>query len=285
MQQTFLSYGQYRWAKISLVSVVLLVASYIYFRQPTIPNGRTVAGFLYGVLGSLAILLLMYYGWRKRRYTRNQWSLQAWLSCHCYVGGLTLLLILMHAGFTLHGNIHTLAFVLLAVVVVSGMVSAWLYLTIPRRFSQLGAEPVYVGTRTIDTELNQLRQQMQGLCQGKSKLFADKGRAELQRGLPTRPVGWRLLFRRMPPVTPLETRIQEFEDALKDIPEREHEAFKRLGVLATQKWELEHRLVSQMRLQNLLEAWLYVHLPISWAMMLAVLFHIVIVFYHGYHVF
>jgi len=285
MQQQFLAYKQYRWAKIALMITVLLLVSYIAYSQQTTPSGRTVMGFLYGVLGLLAILLLMYYGVRKRTYTKNQWSLQAWLSFHCYIGVLTLLIIPMHAGFTFHGNIHTLAFVLLAIVVVSGMLGAWLYLTIPRQFSQFGTELVYVGTHTIDTEFNQLLRQMHVLAQDKSNAFARKCLEEMQRGLPTRPVGWRLLFRRTPLATPLTTRIKEFEAVLPNIPAEEQEAFKRLGVLATQKWALERHLVSQMRLQNLLEAWLYVHFPISMAMTMAVLFHIIIVFYHGYRVF
>jgi hypothetical protein len=93
MQQQFLSYRQYLWAKISLVIAVLLVGSYIVYSQQTTPNGRTVAGFLYGVFGLLAMLLLMYYGVRKRTYRKNQWSLQGWLSFHCYVVVLTLLIV------------------------------------------------------------------------------------------------------------------------------------------------------------------------------------------------
>jgi hypothetical protein len=284
MQQKFLSYRHYLWAKISLVIAVALVGSYIVYSQQTTPNGRTIAGFLYGVLGLLALLLLMYYGVRKRTYRKKQWSLQGWLSFHCYVGVLTLLIVPMHAGFSLHYNIHTLAFVLLAIVVVSGMVGAGLYYLIPRQFSQFGAELAYVGTSTIDTEINQLLQHMHALSQDKSNAFARKGLEEMQRGLPTRPVGWRLLFHRTPLATSLATHIQEFDADLQNIPAAEREAFKRLGVLATQKWELERRLVSQMRLQNLLEAWLYVHLPISIALMVAVLLHIIVVFYYGYRV-
>jgi hypothetical protein len=164
------------------------------------------------------------------------------------------------------------------------MVGAWLYCLIPRQFSQFGAELAYVGTSTIDTEINQLLQQMQALSQDKTNAFARKGLEEMRRGLPTRPVGWRLLFHRTPLATSLATRNQEFDADLKNIPEEEQEAFKRLGVLATQKWELERSLVSQMRLQNLLEAWLYVHLPVSVALMVAVLLHIIIVFYYGYRV-
>jgi uncharacterized membrane protein len=83
--------------------------------------------------------------------------------------------------------------------------------------------------------------------------------------------------------TPFSSR-RKVRNYRKNIPEEEQEAFKRLGVLATQKWELERSLVSQMRLQNLLEAWLYVHLPVSVALMVAVLLHIIIVFYYGYRV-
>ena len=205
MQQGVLSYSQYCWAKISLSIAGPLVVSYLVSIRYTTPSGRTIAGFLYGVLGLLATLVLMYYGVRKRTYTKNQWSLQAWLSFHCYVGVLTLLIIPLHAGFTFHGNIHTLAFVLLAIVVVSGMVGAWLYLTIPRQFGQLGVELPYVGTRTVDTELNRLLQQMRALSRDKSNAFARKCQEEMERGLPTRPVGWRLVFSRTAAATPLAT--------------------------------------------------------------------------------
>ena len=83
----------------------------------------------------------------------------------------------------------------------------------------------------------------------------------------------------------LTSRIQEFQAYLDSIPADEHEDFQRLGVLVTQKWELERQLAAQMHVQNLLEAWLYVHLPVAIAMMVAVLAHIIAVFYHGYRVF
>jgi hypothetical protein len=38
--------------------------------------------------------------------------------------------------------------------------------------------------------------------------------------------------------------------------------------------------MSQMRLKNALEAWLYVHLPVSIAMVVAVVVHVVAAFYY-----
>lgn len=284
MHENFLAYHQGLWLKISLALAILLGASYWVYSQSTTPNGRTVVGFLYGVLGLLSILSLMYYGRRKRRYKKNQWSLRGWLSFHCYVGMLTLLIIAMHAGFQWHFDIHTLAFVLLAIVVVSGMVGAVLYLTIPRQFSHFGAELMYVGNNTVDREFHRIQQQIQALSQGKSPPFRKKSEEEQQRGLPTRPVGWRLLFRRTPTATVLATRYEEFQEYRTMIPPGEQEDYQLLGGLAMKKWQLELRLVSQMRLQNFLEAWLYIHLPVSMAMMVAIVVHIVAVFYHGYRV-
>jgi hypothetical protein len=285
MQENFLTYRQCLWLKISLVMGLLLVASYIVYSQGTPPSGRTVVGSLYGMLGLLAIFLLMYYGIRKRKYAQKSWSLQAWLSFHSYIGVLTLLIIVLHAGFQFHADIHTCAFVLLAIVVVSGMVGAFLYLTMPERFRQFGAELMYVGNNTIDMEFNKILQQMQSLAQDKSDAFVRRCAAEIQGSLPARSAGWRLLFRRPPTATALTSRIQEFQAYIDSIPADEHEDFQRLGVLVTQKWELERQLAAQMHVQNLLEAWLYVHLPVAMAMMVAVIAHIVAVFYYGYRVF
>ena len=78
------------------------------------------------------------------------------------------------------------------------------------------------------------------------------------------------------------TQIEAFRGYLQHIPEAEHTAFQSVARLATQKRDLEHRMVAQMRLQNLLEAWLYFHLPVSIVMLVVVIVHILVVFYYGY---
>ena len=81
----------------------------------------------------------------------------------------------------------------------------------------------------------------------------------------------------------LESSVQRLQDMQADIvtlPEAEHTDFQRLAVLSTQKQELERRLTSQMRLKNLLEAWLYIHLLVSIAMLVAVAIHIIVVLYY-----
>jgi hypothetical protein len=74
--------------------------------------------------------------------------------------------------------------------------------------------------------------------------------------------------------------MQSFQTQLGLLPEVEYSDFQRLAVLATQKRELEYRLASQMRFQNILQAWLYIHLPVSIAMTVAIVIHIVVVLYY-----
>ena len=186
MQQTFFTYRHTLWGKMTLLTTVVLLASYVVYGRSTTPHGGTVPGLVYGALGLLAILCLMYYGVRKRSHHATYGSLQAWLSAHVYLGLLTLLIIPLHAGFHFGVNVHTLAFVLLAMVVVSGFVGACLYVAIPRRFTQYGVEVVYEGRDSIDTEFQKIVRQMRALCADKSDAFVGTCEAAIQRGLPTK---------------------------------------------------------------------------------------------------
>ena len=282
MYENFLAYGRYVWGKLTLATTLVLVISYIIYSRRVSPNGATLVGLIYGIISFVAVLLLMYYGMRKRSYTAKHWSLRAWLSFHVYIGTMTLLLVPLHAGFKFGFDIHTLAYVLLVMVVGSGIVGAALYLLLPRRFEPFGEELTYPMGQSTDEELRKIIRQMRALAIDKSQEFADACQTEIEYGIPKRHVGWGLLWRKSATAALVATQIEAFQDYLQHIPEVEHEAFQNLARLATQKRDLEHRMVAQMRLQNLLEAWLYIHLPVSLVMFVVVIIHILVVFYYGY---
>jgi len=282
MYENFLAYGRYVWGKLTLATTLVLVISYIIYSRRVSPNGATLVGLIYGLISFVAILLLMYYGMRKRSYTAKHWSLRAWLSFHVYIGTMTLLLVPLHAGFKFGFDIHTLAYVLLVMVVGSGIVGAALYLLLPRRFEPFGEELTYPLGQSTDEELRKIIRQMRALAIDKSQEFAEACQTEIEYGIPKRHVGWGLLWRKSATAALVATQIEAFQDYLQHIPEVEHEAFQNLARLATQKRDLEHRMVAQMRLQNLLEAWLYIHLPVSLVMFVVVIIHILVVFYYGY---
>ena len=279
LEDSFLSHRHYFWLKCTLTVFLACLLAYVVSASQEGPYGGSVIGLSYGVLGFVVILILLYYGVRKRSYWSAAGTLQDWLSSHVYLGVLSLLLILFHAGFELGLNIHSFAFLLLFLVIGSGMTGVYFYLTIPAQFSLAGREIIAQGQDSIDQELARVIRQMRALSESKSPSLRQICEEEVQRGRPRSFAGWRLLLHKPLPPSSTST-LQEFQNYLRSIPIEEREALRELATLATRKREIEYRRLTQMRLRNTLDAWLYIHVPLSMALLAAVLVHIVTVFYY-----
>jgi hypothetical protein len=275
-EETFLTYRGKRWLWVSALAAAVLVGSYLDYRRRMLPHGGTFMGLVYGVIGTLIILVLMALGVRKRRYASGVGTLQGWTSAHVYLGLLVLLVIPLHAGFKFRLDFHTLAFVLLAAVVVSGIVGVLLYVSVPARLTRHEAG---LQADKVDREINRLLSDMRDLAKDKSDAFVRVYREEVAKTRGHKPRGWRLLVWG-PGADLVSTRAEELARIVPQIPSQEHGEFQTLTKLMLQKSQLEANLLSQMRLRNALESWLYVHLPVSLAMVAAVIVHIIFVFYY-----
>jgi hypothetical protein len=277
IEESVLFYGGKRYLIMAALAGALLLGSYVYYASDTTPSGGTVGGLIYGSVGLAAILVLMCLGIRKRSYASHLGTVQGWVSAHVYLGLLTLLIIPMHAGFHFGWDMHTLAFVLLVVVVLSGMGGLALYLTVPPMLTKYESGML---PDKIESELNRIVGEMKPLASGKTGLFQQLYFEELRRAFTTHPHGWRLLFANQKPSSTLKVRAQELNRILPQIPASQHEDFAQFSALVLQKSEMESYLASQMRLKNALQAWLYVHVPVSIAMVTAVIVHLLVVFYY-----
>ena len=274
-EQNFLSYGGKRWLWFGLISSLLLCTSYLMYRRQMLPHGGTPMGLAYGVAGTIVIFILMALGVRKRWYSSGLGTLQGWTSAHVYLGLLTLLLIPMHAGFKFRFDVHTLAFALLFLVVISGIVGIVLYRTVPPRLTKFEQT---IQADKVDAELNRLLAEMRMLSRDKSDSFVRVYQEEASRLMKHTHRGWRVLW--SPRADPLAARGQELSRTVKQIPAPEHEDFQKLSRLIMQSVQLEGTLTEQMRLRNAMQAWLYLHVPLSLAMMIAIVIHLVAVFYY-----
>jgi hypothetical protein len=63
------------------------------------------------------------------------------------------------------------------------------------------------------------------------------------------------------------------------VPAVEQDELRQLLVLSRQRGELLERLVAQQHFRNLLAAWLYIHVPLSIALVVLVGAHVAAVFY------
>ncbi len=103
--------SRYLWICVALTGASL--TAYLWHDPGGPPNGGTWLGYTLGTIGALLIVWLMLFGVRKRSYLDSAGTLRGWLSAHIYLGTSLILIVLLHAGFQVGWNLHTLAFVLM----------------------------------------------------------------------------------------------------------------------------------------------------------------------------
>jgi len=231
---------------------------------------------MYGLVGTIIIAVLMFLGVRKRSYASGTGTLQGWVSAHVYLGLLSLLIIPMHAGFRFGADIHTFAFILLALVVLSGILGVILYISIP---SRLTGHESGMQSDAIDKEISRLISDMRFLVKDKSDALVRVYREEISGLEALQPMGWSLLFQTQRGDL-LAKRSAELARIVGSVPSEDETTFQALTQLILKKTQLQVALMTQMRLRNVLQAWLYIHVPVSIAMIITVGIHIVVVFYY-----
>jgi len=262
-----------RWRRFALGLFALLTLVYLLYRAREFPHGGSWPGIAFGVLALALVGLLLYYGVRKRSYTSRFGTVEGWLQSHVYLGLLSVVVVLYHAGFRLQDQVATAAFWVLAAVVVTGVYGAILYTVVPRLLTEAQGEDTPEG---LSEELERIARSMRRLAQGRSAVFQRLQEGLLTETRPGRLAGWRLLFTRRrereaePDWAPLLGRVG---------PE-EQEDLRGLLVLSRQHREIHRRLVGQQKYRNLLDVWLWLHVPLSLALVVLVLAHLGAVFYY-----
>ena len=127
MHESILAFRGRRYLWLAVIMLAAALAAYLLHDPQEPPNGGTVLGYALGTLAALLVAWLGWFGIRKRRYASTMGSVQGWLSAHVYLGLVLPVIVLLHAGFQFGSNIHTLAFVLLLLVVLSGFYGVFVY--------------------------------------------------------------------------------------------------------------------------------------------------------------
>jgi len=269
-----------RWGSRVFLLFVVLTAAYFLYRWGRFPHGGSWPGIAFGLLATLLIGLLLWYGVRKRQY-RSRWgTMETWLQSHVYLGLLSLAVVLYHSGFRFEDKLAVAALVVLALVVLTGLFGAILYTTVPRILTDVQGD---ASPEELSVEIRRFTRSMARLAEGKSSVFR-RIHQSLVKELEPRPLsGWRILFRSARPGT-RDRRTREGEDdwteLLRKVGPEEQEDLRELLVRSRQAREQLHRLAAQQKYKNLLEVWLYAHVPLSLALVVLVLAHLVAVFYY-----
>ena len=275
----FLSYAGGRWAKIALGIVLVCFATYLFIDVQPRHNGGSWYGYTLGTIGALLILWLTLLGVRKRAMTPGRWSLKAWTSAHVYLGLSLIVIATLHTGFQLGWNVHTLAWSLMMLVILSGAFGIYVYATLPKamsanRFDEDGAitEKVMIEqTRQLDRQIHDAAQALDPEAAAVvdasllENVFAGSFWQRVRNAYPK--------CRTRAALAELR-RLRNFRPRLDDDP------FDRVETLLTKKDALLARLRRHLQLKTWLQAWLYIHVPATFALIAALSAHIISVFFY-----
>ncbi len=271
----FLRYAGFRWLKIGLVLSALALAGYLLADVKPRPNGGSWYGYTLGTIGVLMILWLTMLGVRKRNMTRGRWSLKAWTSAHVYLGLSLIVIGTLHTGFQFGWNIHTLAYALMMIVIVSGIFGIAAYSSLPRALSDNRGETTQAqmldNLRLLDRQLHDAAQPL------------EQGYAEIVRmSLEDDPFGGGVvsrLTRRYPRcgTRAAQAAIRRYTG---NKPAIGSDPLEKVDALLERKQAALARVRRHLQIRGLLEVWLYVHVPLTFALIAALTAHIVSVFFY-----
>lgn len=264
------------WRRIFVVLLVAAVIVYAWLAGGEFPHGGSPIGLTYGIAGFALILLLAFFGIRKRWYRSTFGTLEQWMQSHIYLGLLVMVILLLHTGGRFHDRIAVTALALLAIVVVSGIAGAILYATIPRLLTEVESN---LSMEEISDQINQLSRSMGRTASDRSAAFQMVFHELMRETVPGWLAGWRLLFLRLRRTDAGAGRDWSGMVAL--VPREEQEDLRQMLVVVGQRRELMLRLLYQQKYKNILEAWLWVHVPFTFALLIFSILHIAAAFYYG----
>jgi hypothetical protein len=218
------------------------------------------------------ILFLSIYNARKKLPFLPLGSSETWLQLHIYLGLLTAIIFLFHIRFRLPNGWFegTLAW-LYVLVMVSGFFGLAITRVFPRRLTARGGEVIYEKIPALRHELGQQVETLALSEESQSPTLAEfyaRRLAGFFEG--PRNLGHHLVESRRP----ANSLVAEMEDLRRYLNEKERGTLDQILGLVRQKDALDYH----QALQRTLKLWLFVHLPLTWSLLIFSLVHIGLVY-------
>lgn len=291
MQESLLAYRHMRYLWVAGALAAAAILGYALHRPSEPPNGGTWLGYTLGGVAAALVLLLGAFSIRKRAYASTLGSVRGWLSAHVYLGLALVVVMTLHAGFQFGWNVHTLAYVLVCVVVASGIVGVWFYLRYPEQMSRNRAGETRDQMLAELADLDRLCAKQAAALGGEfpDVIVSARDRTALGGGaiavlagrdrsrvvLPgAHGAGGKVL------PNPGQARLADWlghELAESTDGERTRLIHELMALIHTRRGLLE-RLRRDAQIRAWLDAWLYIHVPATCALLSALAAHVIVVF-------
>ncbi len=251
---------------------VLIVASagalWLNGKFSALPNYAFLTGW--ALLAGMFVLTI--YNVRKKLPFLPLGKSETWLQIHIYLGFFSTLLFLIHLNFRLpHGWFEVVLAWLFVGVSGSGFVGLFFSRVKPRRLTARGGEVIF---EKIPALRHAAKTEAEELALGKDAKspvvaeFYAKRLAEFFSGPKNQ---WKHLIESR---RPLNALLAELDDLRRFATDADREKIEKISALVRQKDGLDY----QRALQLALKLWLFVHIPLTYGLMIFTVLHIVIVF-------
>ena len=149
-----------KWALISAIILVIATLTYVVYagRAPKGPTGGSWMGLMYGIVGSIMMLLAGLLAGRKQVPHWRLGSAQFWLRGHLWLGTLSLPMILFHSGFGLGGRLEQLLWLFFGIVIASGFFGLAMQHLLPKLIT------TQISRETFVVQLPYLRKRNRLIC-------------------------------------------------------------------------------------------------------------------------
>ena len=286
MAETFLTHRSGRWAKWAFALIIASAIGYWAEDLRVPPNGGSVFGYTSGTIAAVLMLVLTYLGRRKRHYGSKLGTVKGWTSAHVYLGVALIGLTLLHSGFQVGWNWHTLAFALMLIVCFSGIYGVWAYQHYPalidrNNLSQTrGAliDQLLALDQEIAASLTRHEPHIASMVQGSLERTALAERwLDILRGEDRSEV--LLPGKELVPNKDMTALIDYLIEQIEQGAQGDTALnLQSLITSLSERATLISRIKEDLRLVTLTRIWLIVHIPLAFAAVVAVIIHVIAVF-------
>jgi hypothetical protein len=267
-------YKNYRYFKVAVVIILIAFSAFVLF-EPAVGNyGGSWLGYGLGTVSACMVLWMAWYGIRKRRY-RSSGTTQSWLSAHIYLGTALTVIVTLHSGFHFGINIHTIAYALLLVVVVSGFFGNYAYMIYPRLMTENMGEDSLDGLLLRIAETDKLARQIALIMPDEINYTVDRACRETY-------IGNNLIeqLKGYQSDCPTEQAVHKLTAMGNDLPIEQRKLYRELYSIMVRRQSLVKRARQDLMYRARLGFWLYFHLPFAFALLTAMIAHILAVFFY-----
>jgi hypothetical protein len=277
--ESFLRHAHFRWLKVAVLVSLVVIAAFVATLMLTDfrlrHTGSSWFGYATGTLGAGIILWLALLGVRKRVMTDDAWSLKAWVSAHVYLGLSLIVIGTLHSGLQFGWNIHTLAYALMMLVILSGIFGIIVYAKIPPKLSDNRNE-------TTQKQMLEKIHALDGRLLEVARPLDQDQAALVTRAVRQTRIGgnvWQRLANShrncatshaLKVLTAARGRMTDSAQAT---------ALDQVLTLLQEKSATLAKARRHIRLRALLEVWLFIHIPTTLALIAALVAHVVSVFF------